>query len=216
MTVHTPFTKGLNHGQNHSANVPFCAFCFCYVQLTVMVILRTLSWSVILFAASGFPHNCYPDPRGSTTGSPSLSCESCDIWYPARYVIMMAVGFHKDLYGSFSQQRNSAFGGLNIAQTSVLLSLFVFFNHSRNLRMIREFSPPVSKLLQRKDNTHSDKGRKFELYWRRESRVSRPTKSPIQILMKSNGHHYDVTHWVSNVTWLAWYAWATCTCASTR
>ena len=32
---------------------------------------------------------------------------------------MMAVGFHKDLYGRFSQQRHSAFGGLNKAQTSV-------------------------------------------------------------------------------------------------
>ena len=102
------------------------------------------------------------------------------------------------------------FGGDNKAQTyvpcrSVYLSGVAISGRSGNFSPLypqtskkredtgEENSRIALRFLEWFENTQSDKVQNFEFIEAAESRVSLPTKTPIQIPMKSNGHHYDVT-----------------------
>ena len=118
-----------------------------------------------------------PGTRGSiaaTTASPSLSVKSCDIWYPACYVIMMAVGFYKDLHGSV-RSRDSDFTGILIKlKLSYLVPVCISLPLQRFQRdPLSSFSP---KSLQLQKNTHRNKVGKFQLYYSSKIRVTRSNK----------------------------------------
>ena len=127
------------------------------------------------------------------THSPSSSCKSGDIWYPARYVIMMTVGFHNWYVWEILLAAKLDFWQPQQSSNIGTLSLCVFSIRCRNLRTIWEFSPPVScqwiqgeKLLASPRDFYSrlrihivTRYQCLNFVEAAESWVSLPTKSPI-------------------------------------